>query len=71
VAAACLFVACKQEDTQKKLREILMAGYTVRHPQGPEINPESQVSPPSPETQLTPDTGRTETKDNNPRTSRP
>ena len=43
VAAACLFVACKQEDTLKKLREILMAGYTLRHPNGPEINPESQV----------------------------
>jgi hypothetical protein len=38
-----LFVACKQEDTLKKLREILLAGYAVRHPNGPEINPESQV----------------------------
>jgi len=36
-------VACKQEDTLKKLREILMAGYSIRHPNGPEINPESQT----------------------------
>jgi CTD kinase subunit beta len=57
------FVACKQEDTQKKLREILMARYTVRHPNGPEINPESQVPSPQ-ESQLMPDTRGTETKDN-------
>jgi CTD kinase subunit beta len=36
-------VACKQEDTLKKLRDILVAGYTLRHPNGPDINPESQV----------------------------
>lgn len=42
-AAACLFVACKMEDTQKKLREILLASYQVRHPNGPEMNIESQT----------------------------
>ncbi|ODQ55661.1 cyclin-like protein [Saitoella complicata NRRL Y-17804] len=40
-AAACLFVACKMEDTNKKLRDILIADYNLKHPDGPEINPES------------------------------
>jgi hypothetical protein len=30
----------------KRLKEILVAGYTIRHPNGPEINLESQVSHP-------------------------
>ena len=40
---ACLFVACKQEDTLKKLRDILLLGYAITHPNGPEINPDGQV----------------------------
>jgi CTD kinase subunit beta len=41
VAAACLFVASKMEDTSKKAKDILTAVYACRHPQGPELNPDS------------------------------
>ncbi|KAG4305175.1 hypothetical protein PORY_001345 [Pneumocystis oryctolagi] len=42
-AATCLFVACKMEDTSKKLKDILIASYNVKHPNGPEISFESQT----------------------------
>ncbi|KAG5440289.1 hypothetical protein PCANB_001859 [Pneumocystis canis] len=42
-AAACLFVACKMEDTSKKLKDILIAGYNIKHPNGPDISFESQT----------------------------
>ncbi len=44
VAAGCLFVASKQEDTSKKAKDILIASYNMRHPNGPDLNPDSQVS---------------------------
>ncbi|RIA78956.1 cyclin-like protein [Glomus cerebriforme] len=39
----CLFVSTKIEETYKKLKDILVAAYQVKHPEGPEINAESQV----------------------------
>ncbi|KTW32012.1 uncharacterized protein T551_00694 [Pneumocystis jirovecii RU7] len=42
-AAACLFVACKMEDTSKKLKDILIASYNLKHPNGPDISFESQT----------------------------
>lgn len=42
-AATCLFVACKMEDTSKKLKDILIAGYNIKHPNGPDISFESQT----------------------------
>ncbi|ORY74130.1 cyclin-like protein [Protomyces lactucae-debilis] len=41
VASACLFVASKMEDTSKKAKDILTAVYAYRHPQGPDLNPDS------------------------------
>lgn len=43
VAVACLLVASKLQDTLKKLREILLAAYQVRHPNGPQISIESHT----------------------------
>ncbi|OLL23788.1 CTD kinase subunit beta [Neolecta irregularis DAH-3] len=43
MAITCLFVASKMQDTIKKLRDILIVGYQIRHPNGPDINPESQT----------------------------
>lgn len=43
VAAACLFVACKAENTHKKLKEILIGAYSARHPDRAAINPTSQT----------------------------
>ncbi|KAG5520053.1 hypothetical protein PMAC_001129 [Pneumocystis sp. 'macacae'] len=42
-AAACLFVACKMEDTSKKLKDILIASYNLKHPNGPDISFKSQT----------------------------
>lgn len=42
-ALACLLVASKMEDTLKKIKDILIAAYNVRHPNGPEISLDSQV----------------------------
>lgn len=42
-AAACLFVACKIEDTSKKLKDILIAGYNIKHPNGPNISFENHT----------------------------
>ncbi|CAG8728613.1 7242_t:CDS:2 [Funneliformis caledonium] len=39
----CLFVSTKIEETYKKLKDILVAAYQVKHPEGTEINAESQV----------------------------
>ncbi|UZO05366.1 uncharacterized protein OCT59_025720 [Rhizophagus irregularis] len=39
----CLFVSTKIEETYKKLKDILVAAYQVKHPEGPEINAESQT----------------------------
>ncbi|KAK9323365.1 cyclin-like protein [Lipomyces orientalis] len=42
-AHACLFVASKTEDTLKKLKEILLASYHIKHPTGPDISMDSPV----------------------------
>ncbi|KAK9367635.1 cyclin-like protein [Lipomyces kononenkoae] len=42
-ALACLFVASKTEDTLKKLKEILVASYYIKHPGGPDISMDSPV----------------------------
>ncbi|KAK9455132.1 cyclin-like protein [Dipodascopsis uninucleata] len=42
-AQACLFVAAKMEDTLKKLKEILVASYYLKYPNGPNINMDSQI----------------------------
>ncbi|KTW30613.1 hypothetical protein T552_00329 [Pneumocystis carinii B80] len=42
-AATCLLVACKIEDTPKKIKDILVAGYSVKHPNGPDISFESHI----------------------------
>ncbi|CAI2188865.1 19436_t:CDS:2 [Funneliformis geosporum] len=39
----CLFVSTKIEETYKKLKDILVAAYQVKHPEGTEINAESQM----------------------------
>ncbi|KAK9355743.1 cyclin-like protein [Lipomyces doorenjongii] len=42
-ALACLFVASKTEDTLKKLKEILLASYYIKHPSGPDISMDSPI----------------------------
>ncbi|KAK9465624.1 cyclin-like protein [Lipomyces arxii] len=42
-AHACLFVAAKMEDTLKKLKDILLASYYLKHPAGPDISVDSPV----------------------------
>ncbi|KAG0006064.1 RNA polymerase II C-terminal domain kinase beta subunit [Modicella reniformis] len=41
---ACLFVSSKVEDTIKKLKDIMMATYSYRHPDSADWDPESKVS---------------------------
>ena len=42
---ACLFVSSKVEDTIKKLKDIMMATYSYRHPEAADWDPESKVRP--------------------------
>ncbi|KAI8361926.1 cyclin-like protein [Mortierella sp. GBAus27b] len=42
VVMACLFVSSKVEDTIKKLKDIMMASYSYRHPDTPDWDPESK-----------------------------
>ncbi|KAK7205607.1 cyclin-like protein [Myxozyma melibiosi] len=42
-ALACLFVASKKEDTLKKMKDIVIAAYNVRYPNGPEISMDSPI----------------------------
>ncbi|KAJ1976043.1 RNA polymerase II C-terminal domain kinase beta subunit [Dimargaris verticillata] len=43
VNLACLFVACKAEETIKKLRDILLAAYILVHPNKDELSVDEQV----------------------------
>ncbi|CAG8478009.1 9529_t:CDS:2 [Paraglomus occultum] len=43
ISTTCVFVASKIEETYKKLKDILVAAYNVRHPLGPDINPDGQT----------------------------
>ncbi|RUP46867.1 cyclin-like protein [Jimgerdemannia flammicorona] len=43
ISIACLFVACKVEETIKKLKDIIVVAHSVRHPDGKELDPE-QIS---------------------------
>ncbi|KAK3819678.1 MAG: cyclin-like protein [Benniella sp.] len=42
VVMACLFVSSKVEDTIKKLKDIMMATYSYRHPEAADWDPESK-----------------------------
>ncbi|KAK9480422.1 cyclin-like protein [Lipomyces japonicus] len=42
-AHACLFVACKMEDTLKKLKDIVVASYYLKYPNSNDLNLDSPV----------------------------
>jgi CTD kinase subunit beta len=58
VALACLFVACKTEDTIKKSKEILCAAHNLTHPVKDHKTPDDKVCSLRPMATLAPLTAR-------------